>query len=47
MPEIEGAAALPRFPVLESQSEESFLRTLVADGLSVRLDVRKVAEPEI
>lgn len=47
MPEIERAAALPRFPVLESQSEESFLRTLVADGLSVRLDVRKVAEPEI
>lgn len=47
MPEMEASAILPRFPVPNDQTEESHLRTLVEDGLAVRLDVHKVAEPEI
>lgn len=51
MPEMDACALLPRFPVPDGQAEEPYLRTLVEDGLAVRLGVLKAAgcsfEPEI
>jgi len=43
MPELEGAAVLPPFPVPDGQTEEAHLRTLVEDGLAARFDVLEAA----
>lgn len=47
MPEMEGVAPLPRFPVPAGQTEEAHLRTLVEDGLAERLEVLDAAEPDL